>query len=191
MLKIGNFKTLAAAAALVMTAGVAQAATVLTVDDTYPGLAPLAGTATCSQTCEGLVAIGPSVWATDGAVLFTVHPPSAAIELAFVNSVTGLNFASGTKTEDTPDDMSFFTNALYILMKIGGGNENATFLIHNTWGEGLNISWLSVSGGGNGLSHYTEFGSAPPATVPVPAAGLLLLGALGGLAALRRRRRVA
>lgn len=33
-----------------------------------------------------------------------------------------------------------------------------------------------------------SFVSTPPASVPVPAAGLLLVGALGGLAALRRRR---
>ncbi|MEZ5794714.1 VPLPA-CTERM sorting domain-containing protein [Albidovulum sp.] len=42
----------------------------------------------------------------------------------------------------------------------------------------------SCSAGGSGGSTTT-----PPAPVPVPAAGLLLLGGLGGLAALRRRRK--
>ncbi len=42
------------------------------------------------------------------------------------------------------------------------------------------------------VSHITLFDSyIPPATVPVPAAGFLLVGALGGLAALRRRRKAA
>jgi len=191
MFGFGNFKTLAAAAVLAMAAGVAGAATVLTVDDTYPGAGALAGTATCSQTCAGLVAIGTPVWAKDGAKLFTVKPNDEN-QLKFVNLVTGLNFVSGTKTNGSGGNMSFATNALYILMKIGGGKENQTFLIHNTWGQGLNIAWLAVSKGGNGLSHYTEFGTAPPLVpVPVPAAGLLLLGALGGLAVLRRRRRAA
>jgi hypothetical protein len=40
-----------------------------------------------------------------------------------------------------------------------------------------------------GLSHISLY--TTPAVIPVPAAGLLLLGALGGLAALRRRRRAA
>lgn len=40
----------------------------------------------------------------------------------------------------------------------------------------------------NGLSHLS-FYDTKPAVIPVPAAGFLLIGALGGLAALRRRRR--
>jgi hypothetical protein len=40
-----------------------------------------------------------------------------------------------------------------------------------------------------GLSHITLYTS--PAPIPLPAAGFLLLGALGGLAAVRRRRRTA
>ena len=41
-----------------------------------------------------------------------------------------------------------------------------------------------------GLSHLS-FYDTKPAVIPVPAAGFLLIGALGGLAALRRRRRAA
>jgi hypothetical protein len=193
MLVKDSFKTLLAAGALAFMAGGASAATVLTVDDSYPGITPYAGTATCLQTCAGLVAVGPSVWATDGAKLFAVNPPNDTNEKNFVNSATGSSFGNGTKTEvANGDNYSFFTDALYILMKIGGGGGStpATFLIHNTFGQGLKITWNSVSGGGNGLSHYNEFGTALP-PVPLPATGVLLIGALGGLAAVRRRRRAA
>ncbi len=41
------------------------------------------------------------------------------------------------------------------------------------------------------LSHASVYYNGAPAPVPLPTAGLLLLGALGGLAALRRKRRSA
>ena len=179
-------KSLATAAVLAVMAGGAYAATVITVDDTYPGVAPLNGTLTCAQTCEGLVATTPTTWAVDGALLFTIQPNSIANETNFVNAVTGSSFANGTQISTSGDPFSFVTNALYILMKIGG-QDPSHFLIKNTYGAGLQISWDAVSGQGAGLSHYVAFGTA---VIPVPAAGLLLLGALGGLAALRRRRAV-
>lgn len=49
---------------------------------------------------------------------------------------------------------------------------------------------LHVQGFANGGSESFVNGT-PPAPVPVPAAGLLLLGALGGLAAMRRKKRLA
>lgn len=45
--------------------------------------------------------------------------------------------------------------------------------------------------GEQSLSHMSLYGRLVPSQVPVPAAGLMLLGALGGLAALRRRRKAA
>ena len=180
----------ALAAALVCVAQAASATTVLAVDDTYPGVAPLNGTLTCAQSCLGLVNESPATWANDGAVLFTVHPPNLDNETDWVNSVTGGSY-TGTKTEQGGGHYSFVTDALYILFKIGGGNTNATFLVQNTFGKGLKVTWDEVPGQGAGLSHYTEFGAAPPppSQVPLPAAGVLLAAALGGIGAVRSRRR--
>lgn len=44
---------------------------------------------------------------------------------------------------------------------------------------------------GRGIAHFSVEFDALPAAVPLPAGGLLLLGALGGIAALRRRNKLA
>lgn len=98
---------------------------------------------------------------------------------------------------------------LVIELTTGEGSESATFLgsanqisgyalstvfnASRTFSQTLNISWTDVIA----PSSSTQFGSAQagiliqgiPAQVPVPAAGFLLLGALGGFGALRRRKK--
>lgn len=51
--------------------------------------------------------------------------------------------------------------------------------------------WTAATNGILGRSLTTIQGTITPSAVPVPAAGLLLVGALGGLAALRRRKAIA
>ena len=52
------------------------------------------------------------------------------------------------------------------------------------------LSWLTVlNADGGKLSHITTTTGDPGTVIPLPAAGWLLLGGLGGLAALRRRKK--
>jgi hypothetical protein len=181
-----SFKTFLAAGALALTATGANAATVITVDDSNPAEGAIQGTVTCYLSCAGYTNPG---WSNTNAVMFTTSP-DIKDETAKVNEITGELFITGKKTDPANGSMTSFTSsAMYILFKIGGGNELAHFLIRNTSGGSIDISWAKGNDQGTGLSHYTEFGGT--AAVPVPAAGLLLIGALGGLAALRRRRRTA
>ena len=49
----------------------------------------------------------------------------------------------------------------------------------------------SINNGSQSLSHVNLYGQLVPAAVPLPAAGVLMVGALGALAASRRKRRQA
>jgi hypothetical protein len=50
------------------------------------------------------------------------------------------------------------------------------------------VTRVEFSSNGNGTSRYDNFGVSYMSAVPLPAAGLLLLGALGGLGVARRRK---
>lgn len=97
----------------------------------------------------------------------------------------------GTRVDGTSGSMNFSSSALYIVLKIGGGGKspiNDLMLIRNTSSGLIAFSW-DASGTSAGLSHYTEFGQT--AVIPLPAGGLLLITALGGLGIMARRRRKA
>tara|TARA_R110000787_G_scaffold147732_1_gene261557 strand:- start:1078 stop:1611 length:534 start_codon:yes stop_codon:yes gene_type:complete len=64
---------------------------------------------------------------------------------------------------------------------------NTIFNASRTFSQSLNISWDDVVAPSSAQAGILIQGI--PAQVPVPAAGLLLLGALGGFAALRRRKK--
>jgi len=179
------FKISAMAMALVAGAGGAYSAT-LAVDSTFPSLDPLRGDVTCTNdACSGLVDKDNQTFSLTNALLYDLPNASTATELAFVNTATGSSFLSGAKTSGNSGSMTFTTDALFILLKIG--RDPNTTIIQNTFGKGLEISWSAFSGQGAGLSHYTEYGTA--SVVPLPAAGWLMLAALGGLGLIGRRRR--
>ncbi|MCV2881855.1 VPLPA-CTERM sorting domain-containing protein [Actibacterium sp. XHP0104] len=172
------------AALLGLFAQTAQAASIGIYDDAA-AMTGLRGTLTCDAGCEVLL-LQPSTYSATVGQIFTVHPPNKATELAFVNNnlVPGdTAYTSYVKDESPKSD--FITSALYILFKLGGGNSDATFLVHNTSGGNLGLTWAPTKGTGSGLSHTSSFGGA---TIPLPASGLLLLGAIGGLTIARRRK---
>ena len=96
---------------------------------------------------------------------------------------------------------------------LGRGTDNTLFVItdllatayefprsifgNNDGGQYVDLTLLTGFAGATSVTFYTEDGGnvriddlAIAAVVPVPAAGFLLVGALGGLAALRRRRKL-
>lgn len=105
---------------------------------------------------------------------------------------------------------------LFLVLKAGGQNSNITGFVSYLLSPGT-FSWtyatpyLNSGGGGGGgkkgstttttagapqeISHFSVYGrrliSPPPAPVPVPAGGLLLVSSLAGLAFLRGRRQAA
>lgn len=89
--------------------------------------------------------------------------------------------------------------SLLVNFDVGGTNIPGTTIQHNTAytyyfngsANGLTEILFDNTGTGNVRLGNIVANVVPPATIPVPAAGFLLFGALGGLAALRRRRKAA
>ena len=199
MFGFGNFRTLAAAAVLVVSAGVAQAATCSINDVTFT--LNTSSFATCvagnDLGANGIVATNKVLFGLDGWQLGDSSDAGAA--------QTGLvNFDLMPIVDDTLGDWSILSyngfDPLMIVLK--SGSQYGAFLISQAV-SGLSGTWsitqescttnkktgvVTCKTTGKELSH-TSLYHQPPALIPVPAAGLMLLGALGGLAALRRRRR--
>lgn len=203
-MSISRVKTLMAAAVLagVSALGFGSVAHAATITTTL-------GTATCYESgsntvmasCSGYIfGVGGAndtpgqLSGTLGSVwdIFAVTNDNANSE---TNEAKLLNLVTGTttfgkddmnKTEDNiSDSMTFAFDGLYALLKLGGGNTGSYVILRNDAGETIDIDWNAGRAGG--LSHYTIAGELAP--VPVPAAGFLLMGALGGLAMVRRRRK--
>jgi hypothetical protein len=199
MLGTKSLKTLAAASALALLAGAAGAATVKTY---CPGTSG-AGDREFTVTIEGPDAAGCVLWgsgntdipANEAAILAEVSPAilldksdGASLVPGVEILVTGVKSLSGLWEILVPTGFTL-TNA-FIALKSGEGQLDPDFALFSIPDGILSGSW-SIDAGNQSLSHISLYGTLVPATVPVPAAGLLLIGALGGLAALRRRRTLA
>lgn len=113
-----------------------------------------------------------------------------ASEISWMNGVLGTTYVTGdaVKTENTTDGTEYTSSAAYAIVKIGT-DPNYTILRNDSGGV-FSFSWNGLSGQGAGISHFTAVGDASDnaTVVPLPAAGVLMLGALGALTALRRRK---
>lgn len=108
-------------------------------------------------------------------------------------SITGLNATNGTwglNLAVLPANVVL--GPLYLALKSGEGNGDPDWAVFALNGETAG-TWKIVSPGpgSQALSHANLYGSYTVEQVPLPAAGLLLLGGLGGLAMVRRRRKAA
>jgi hypothetical protein len=89
--------------------------------------------------------------------------------------------------ESSKGGLLILTEAVY-----GKNNDGNVFdLIGNALFE--DVSWVTFTDSGRGNARVDDIAllSAPPAPVPLPAAGLLLVAAIGGLTALRRKKAIA
>ncbi len=171
-----------------------------TLDEDSPGIVP-------DSKCNGSDSEKPCLKVnTVGAAMLSIASP-----LTF--SITSFWFELNGKG----DDMLVQTNKgiLSLLESVYGNNNDGNVADVSANAFFQNISWVSFimacppeddkkgkkgkddgpACAGTGLVDDIKLtyddGKEPPAPVPVPAAGLMLVGALGGLAALRRRKTAA
>lgn len=182
------------AGAMLAIGSTAQAATISVWNDTEydsPANTLLERGAVDCNSCS-VLSYSPSTFSFSTSLGELFKGPSSsgdANEASWVNLVLGTAFTAAEVTANKvesgiADNFKYVTNALYVVLKIGKDPDYT--IIQNTSGGDLEWSWNPKSGTGAGLSHYVALGETP-APVPLPATGLLLLGALGGIAALRRR----
>lgn len=76
------------------------------------------------------------------------------------------------------------------MLVVKGSNGFIAYLmdLSSTSGTWNTVGLLNNGGRQPDISHLTLYTTSGPAPIPLPAAGFLLLGALGGLAALRRKK---
>lgn len=193
MFGLKGFKTIAATAALVVAgwAGAASAVTVNFYDATSPhDSSTFRGYITCTS-CDGLITPyvpGPLTFGLSANMMDNpTSGNSTAHNTAMVNYWLNTSFTTDTRTQVSggPLTGSITTDAQFILLVVGVQPRYA--LIRNTGGL-QTFTWNGQASSGAGISDWDTFGVAP---VPLPAGGLLLMGALGGLGLVKRRRRKA
>ena len=195
-----KFKLMAAAAALVMSAGAASAVIAPTATCTGSGTTGNNGGQTITATYDLYLSSGSAscvftgvgnndgndqsntafqtYLANNGLSLLTKVTSTGSLDTGNPSYTSLLaDFVDGTFSNA---DFSGLTNPLLVFKS---GPTFGAFSLATT--GPVSGSW-TYSGQGS-LSHVSLYASTAP--VPLPAAGLMLAGALGGLGALRRRRK--
>ena len=211
MKSLGAFKAIVAAAVVAgsgLMGSVSEASTLTAFGSSSPAgggninydATDDRGTLACNLLCQGLLSNlatgGPypktmpdattaDGWSGTAVDAFALPNNNPSTEVGFVNAVLGTSFSAGTQVSGGGSELvSFASSAAYILLAIGTSPD--MLLIWNSSGVEQTFTWTGFSGEGAGLSHYTEFGMA---NVPLPAAGFLLIGAVGALGFAARRKR--
>jgi hypothetical protein len=170
----------------------ADAVTVITINDTISSIS-CSGTNSCAGFTQSGSPGAPSGLGTLGttADLFHLANSSPTTETAALNTLAGTSFLATDETKVDSPATSFIVNALYFMIKIGGGtlpgHEDHAFFKLLVPGE-VQIVYDQNGQTSGGLSHIAVWGGTVT-PIPLPAALPMLLTAIGGLFMLGRRRR--
>lgn len=140
------------------------------------------GTATCSIGCLGILSDGSFSPTTSVALsLNNANPTTEANALNNLLGLTGnLAYTSSDATRENNGTSPFDFTGMFVALKFG----SKTGYLFNSANVAQTVTFSGNPAGG--LSHKTNFGELP-SPVPLPAAAWMLLAALGGLYATRRR----
>lgn len=125
--------------------------------------------------------------------IFTTETWSLADKInvpSMVGSYLKITFASDLKsgTWSLLDGLAFSAGEFYAIALKSATNSFVYLLDTSaTAGTWSMVDFLGPQGQQQALSNITLFGTSSPAPIPLPATGVLLIAALGGLGLMRRR----
>ena len=182
-----DFRKVALLGAFLLAGGAAQASTISLVGDRVNGqnVTPnyVFGTATCSIGCQGVIAGGLS---STTALAQDFGNANETTEVNQLNALLGLvppDLFTVADANREGNASPFTFSGQYVALKVG----QMTAYLFNSAGVEQTVTYSGNPAGG--LSHKTFIGELPPTpTIPLPAAGWLLIAGLGGLVAMRKRK---
>jgi hypothetical protein len=194
----GKLRTVAAAALFAFGAtGAAMAVTLVTPINAPYTLVP--GGPTSGNDCSGVFGQGFANCKYKGSpVIAKFNTDGTGWELntgVFPGISSSMFTLTGTSGNAGTWSYNGTTGVAITAFVLKAGNEFAIFEMNTPGTSFTDIDWSTAlgeltnpRGEGRDLSHITFYDTADMAPIPVPAAGLLLVSAVGGMAVLRRRK---